>query len=104
VRTPQPLPTGIFCADGREGGRAVLRPELSSWTNCFPSGTSMLSYSVSYSQAKGHDSDAVVMASDLVGLRGLEPRTSSLSGKRSNRAELQAPGVADATDAPGTPA
>ena len=28
----------------------------------------------------------------LVGPRGLEPRTSSLSGKRSNRAELWAPG------------
>ena len=28
-----------------------------------------------------------------VGLDGLEPSTSSLSGKRSNRAELQAPGA-----------
>jgi hypothetical protein len=45
----------------------------------------MLSYSVGYSTTKGHDSGWVVMASDLVGVRGLEPRTSSLSGKRSNR-------------------
>jgi hypothetical protein len=40
---------------------------------------------LSYSVTKGHDSGSVVMASELVGVRGLEPRTSSLSGKRSNR-------------------
>ena len=45
----------------------------------------MLSYSVGYSVAKGHDSGSGVMASELVGVPGLEPGTSSLSGKRSNR-------------------
>jgi hypothetical protein len=47
-----------------------------------PAGTAMLSYSFGYSVAKGHDSGSVVMASELVGVRGLEPRTSSLSGCR----------------------
>ena len=40
----------------------------------------MLSYSVGYSIAKGHDSGSGVMASELVVVPGLEPGTSSLSG------------------------
>jgi hypothetical protein len=52
-----------------------------SWPNC-PCGTAMLSYSVGYSVAKGHDSGWIVMASELVGVPGLEPETSSLSGCR----------------------
>jgi hypothetical protein len=39
----------------------------------------MVSYAVGYSVTKGHDSGWVVMASDLVGVPGLEPGTSSLS-------------------------
>jgi hypothetical protein len=42
----------------------------------------MLSYSVGYSTTKGHDFAAAVMASELVGVPGLEPGTSSLSGCR----------------------
>jgi hypothetical protein len=45
----------------------------------------MLSYSVGYSMKKDHDFGDAVMASELVGVPGLEPGTSSLSGKRSNR-------------------
>jgi len=42
----------------------------------------VLSYSVGYSTTKGHDFGWVVMAFYLVGLRGLEPRTSSLCARR----------------------
>jgi hypothetical protein len=37
---------------------------------------------LSYSVTKGHDSGSGVMASELVGVPGLEPGTSSLSGCR----------------------
>ena len=53
--------------------------------------TGVLSYSVGYSDGKGHDARWVVMAGDLVGVTGIEPVASSVSGKRSP-AELIAPG------------
>src|SRR5579875_2783766 len=44
-----------------------------------------LSYSAGYSTAKDHGPAGGVMACELAGVRGLEPRTSSLSGCRSAR-------------------
>ncbi len=49
----------------------------------------MRSYSLSYSEAEGHDFRAVAMASELVGGTRFELVTSSVSGKRSP-AELTA--------------
>ena len=60
----------------------------------------MLSYSVGYSVKKGHDPGWVVMAFELVGVRGLEPRTSSLSGKRSNRLSYTPKGAPREASAP----
>ena len=77
--TPGPLqPSWSTASRSGPSSRVALR----SWTSCSPGGTTMLSYSVRYSVTKGHDSSSDVMASELVGVPGLEPGTSSLSGCR----------------------
>ena len=43
----------------------------------------------------GHRSSIVNIKSKLVGLDGVEPSTSRLSGVRSNQAELQAPVISN---------
>jgi hypothetical protein len=51
-------------------------------------GGRMLSYSVGYSDDKGHDFRLVVMAYYLVGDTGIEPVTSSVSGRRAPAAPI----------------
>src|SRR5215469_12804555 len=66
-----------FSLSGRLRSADPPRPAAVS---CSPARTAML-YSAGYSVAKGHDSGWGVMAFELVGVPGLEPGTSSLSGK-----------------------
>jgi|SRR5580698_1880502 hypothetical protein len=69
-------------AERRQQGKDIRR----IWKSGTP-GRQAKSYSPHFGPPQGRE-EASLKTGVLVGLRGLEPRTSSLSGKRSNRAEL----------------